>query len=204
MGEVIKMSSRTMRDISIRNDAMLSMNQKLVRMRQMHLLKCLQESTEVRVEILQKIRNWINILESRIFNPDVINQMDLNKVMALFRFVGQFSLKLLAQMNDVESLMKTYIETSNSLAALQRDSMKGGKKPDDVNDMKKEILKNFMDALNKNVEEAEVSKPEAAKPEEAIDISPKKDDSASLKNIDNTLPDIDSIITDDLKDLPKI
>lgn len=156
MKDIISLTKNDLKNYNDYSNSITKYNTNLTRLRQHHLLMALKESTDTRIEIIGKIRNWINILEKRIFNPDLIDQMDINKVIALFKFVGSFSLKMLGQMNDIETIFKAYTESSSALQSIRNCQNAGKKDKNEVDKLKKEILQGFMTNFKENIDDASI------------------------------------------------
>jgi hypothetical protein len=148
MSNIIKISPEKLHYLNKQKDTIEMLNSKLQHFRKQHLYSSLKESTVMRNELIQKVRNWINVLETRIFDPVTIQEMDINKVISLFKYIGTVSLKLLAQMNDMEALLKTYTESVN----IERTNQ--GMNPiTNSDEIKKEIMQAFVESLNKKAED---------------------------------------------------
>ena len=154
--EILKINKGDLDQLILRNEAIISHNNKIVRMRQQQLMNALKESTTLRIDIITKVKAWITLLEKRVFDPATLDQMDMNKIISLFRFIGTFTLKLLAQMNDIESVLKSYTETYNSLSALGNSNNTTNLTSEEVQTAKKEIMKAFVDSVKETVQDAEL------------------------------------------------
>jgi len=154
--EILKINKGNLDQLILRNEAIISHNNKIVRMRQQQLMNALKESTTLRVDIITKVKAWITLLEKRVFDPATLDQMDMNKIISLFRFIGTFTLKLLAQMNDIENVLKSYTETYNSLSALGNSNNTTNLTSEEVQNAKKEIMKAFVDSVKETVQDAEL------------------------------------------------
>jgi len=154
--EILKINKGNLDQLILRNEAIISHNNKIVRMRQQQLMNALKESTTLRIDIITKVKAWITLLEKRIFNPATLDQMDMNKIISLFRFIGTFTLKLLAQMNDIENVLKSYTEKYNSLSALGNSNTTTNLTSEEVQNAKKEIMKAFVDSVKETVQDAEL------------------------------------------------
>lgn len=197
--EIIKLNKGSLDQMILRNEAIVSHNQKIIRLRQQQLMKALQESTTLRIDIMGKVRNWIDLLEKRIFDPNVLDQMDMNKVMSLFRFVGTFTLKILAQLNDIESVMKSYTDSYTMLANLQTSQGSGKLTSEEVEVTKRDVMKAFVESVKKTVEDAEFSEKE-----KNITASPIENKPIETPGLEDTQEILDSKLEEDFPDIEKI
>jgi len=193
--EILKINKGDLDQLILRNEAIISHNNKIVRMRQQQLMNALKESTTLRIDIITKVKAWITLLEKRVFNPATLDQMDMNKIISLFRFIGTFTLKLLAQMNDIENVLKSYTETYNSLSALGNSNNTTNLTSEEVQNAKKEIMKAFVDSVKETVQDAELI--EQKKVKETV---PKNNmEEKKLEELDTKLeedfPDIDKLLS---------
>lgn len=172
-----------------RNTSIELFNKKIATMRKRQLLTALHTATTVRVELIQKIKNWINMLEKRIFDPTIIQEMDLNKVIGLFKFVSQYSLKMLAQINDMEELFKKYTETMQVMDNLDKKPS-ASLSSDEVTEMKKNLMKAFIDNLKTKSETIEPPKPKVPLGETIPDhvVSPEIVDAEIPIGVDPVFP----------------
>ena len=78
--EILKINKGNLDQLILRNEAIISHNNKIVRMRQQQLMNALKESTTLRIDIITKVKAWITLLEKRVFDPATLDQMDMNKI----------------------------------------------------------------------------------------------------------------------------
>jgi len=193
--EILKINKGNLDQLILRNEAIISHNNKIVRMRQQQLMNALKESTTLRIDIITKVKAWITLLEKRVFDPATLDQMDMNKIISLFRFIGTFTLKLLAQMNDIENVLKSYTETYNSLSALGNSNNTTNLTSEEVQNAKKEIMKAFVDSVKETVQDAELI--EQKKVKETLpknNIEEKKLEELDTK-LEEDFPDIDKLLS---------
>ena len=193
--EILKINKGNLDQLILRNEAIISHNNKIVRMRQQQLMNALKESTTLRIDIITKVKAWITLLEKRVFNPATLDQMDMNKIISLFRFIGTFTLKLLAQMNDIENVLKSYTETCSNLSVLGNPNTTTNLTSEEVQNAKKEIMKAFVDSVKETVQDAELI--EQKKVKETV---PKNNmEEKKLEELDTKLeedfPDIDKLLS---------
>ena len=193
--EILKINKGDLDQLILRNEAIISHNNKIVRMRQQQLMNALKESTTLRIDIITKVKAWITLLEKRVFNPATLDQMDMNKIISLFRFIGTFTLKLLAQMNDIENVLKSYTETCNNLSVLGNPNTTTNLTSEEVQTAKKEIMKAFVDSVKETVQDAELVEQKKMK-----EIVPKNNmEEKKLEELDTKLekdfPDIDKLLS---------
>lgn len=193
--EILKINKGDLDQLILRNEAIISHNNKIVRMRQQQLMNALKESTTLRIDIITKVKAWITLLEKRVFNPATLDQMDMNKIISLFRFIGTFTLKLLAQMNDIENVLKSYTETCSNLSVLGNPNTTTNLTSEEVQNAKKEIMKAFVDSVKETVQDAELI--EQKKVKETV---PKNNmEEKKLEELDTKLeedfPDIDKLLS---------
>ena len=193
--EILKINKGNLDQLILRNEAIISHNNKIVRMRQQQLMNALKESTTLRIDIITKVKAWITLLEKRVFDPATLDQMDMNKIISLFRFIGTFTLKLLAQMNDIENVLKSYTETCNNLSVLGNPNTTTNLTSEEVQTAKKEIMKAFVDSVKETVQDAELVEKKKMK-----EIVPKNNmEEKKLEKLDTKLeedfPDINKLLS---------
>jgi len=193
--EILKINKGNLDQLILRNEAIISHNNKIVRMRQQQLMNALKESTTLRIDIITKVKAWITLLEKRVFNPATLDQMDMNKIISLFRFIGTFTLKLLAQMNDIENVLKSYTETCNNLSVLGNPNTTTNLTSEEVQTAKKEIMKAFVDSVKETVQDAELVEQKKIK-----EMVPKNNmEEKKLEKLDTKLeedfPDINKLLS---------
>lgn len=159
--ELIKLTQVELDAYRNRKTAIDRLNQKLQILREKQIYQSLSEGTKVRIDMLKKIQNWMTMLEQRIFNSTVIDEMNVKQVIGLLKFVGNLSLKLLAQTNDIEKIFKMYIDSSLATKNI-KETVENQYPGSPVNDDKvSELKKALIEALTKNIkngaEEAVIS-----------------------------------------------
>lgn len=153
--EIIRITKNEMRSIDDRSGVIENLNRKIQIIRKRQLLTTLKEATSARLDLLHKMKNWIDMLDKRIFDQNNIDNMSLDKVISLFKYVGNFSLKMMSQMNDVEGIMREYLETQNISSKFEQAKITGT--DEEQKQLKKELMKSFMDSMKQTAAEAIVS-----------------------------------------------
>ena len=180
--EIIRIGRSDLRSIDERNSTIENLNRKIQILRKRQLLNTLKESTTVRIDLLTKLRSWIDKLDKRIFSDESINNMSLDKVISLFKYVGNFTLKMMHQMNDLEKIVKEYLETAN---ISEKVSPMNPQSNEEQKALKLELLKSFMTHIKESAAEAIVSQ---QKQQVEREIELKKDD-PELDQVPDITPD---------------
>lgn len=150
------------------NKAVTDLNRKIVKFRKTALAKSLMDSTQVRTDIVKKIKKWIDIIETRLFDPVVMKELDINKVMSLMKIVTMFSVKIFNQVDKMEGILKSYLATEQMVANFES-------RPHTMNEeveMKKQLTKTFIDIFAKTAETATPASQSIVVGKETIDQPP--------------------------------
>lgn len=131
-------------------------NKKLQQLRSNQLYKSVKQSTDLRNEMLEKLRTWMKLIEDRIFEKQTITDMDISRVIGLFEHLNNVSLSMFKQTNDMEVLLKTYtdsqIERESKLTKPETNKVLDK----DQENLKATLMKSFLQSLGAKPEEAEV------------------------------------------------
>lgn len=165
------------------------LNAKILRCRKNALAKSLTESTLIRTDMIKKIKRWTDVIETRLFDPVVIKEMDINKVMSLMKLVTMFSVKIFAQVNQMESVLKAYMSTEQMVSNFQQTPHT---ETEEI-EMKKKLTKAFVDIFSKTAETT-VPVPPKQIPE-AVEIIPEV--------IQKVTEDAEKVEADILEDIEK-
>jgi hypothetical protein len=171
---VIRITQGDLESIINRKDAIEQFNTKLRILREQSMYDSLTQATKLRLDMMAKAKTWIDMLEKRIFDPDVIRELDISKVISLMKFVSNVTLRLLAQMNDIEKIFKTYVEStlasSSVMKGMDQNRPMQSEEEKNVKDM---LMKALTDAIKCNATDVDVRKVEIvegkATPDLAID-----------------------------------
>lgn len=156
-GELIKITQTELDAFKSRKTSIDRLNQRLQILREKQIYSSLTEGTKLRVDMLKKIQNWIGLLEARIFDPNILNEMNVKQVISLLKFTGNLSLKLLAQTNDIEKIFKMYIDSSLATKNIEEAVEKTTGKPiddDKISDLKKALIEALTSNIKSGAEEA--------------------------------------------------
>lgn len=153
--EIIRISKNDMLAMQDRSDTIDRLNQKIQIIRKKQLLTTLKVSTDARLKLLGKLDEWIDKIDRKLMSDESINNMSIGQLMSIFKFIGTFSLKMLGQTNDLEGLMKEYIETINISERLPKANPLNN--DEERNKMKADMVKSFMDSLKASASKAIVS-----------------------------------------------
>ena len=202
MGEIIKVSKCELTASDEHAKRIEEQNVKLVALRKKQIYDSLKESTLLRIKTAKNISNWIQMLSDKIFNPQTVEEMDLNKAIALFKYVNNINLKVLSESNRLEEVLGKYIE-SGVMDAAARIGKQG-----DVTNERERIKHEIFSKLNKmfkdSVSDVDVvnvdAEPSGLTPEEQTELdNAEKNFADNLASIDSEI-EVDLSILDDEED----
>jgi len=202
MGEIIKVSKCELTASDEHAKRIEEQNVKLVALRKKQIYDSLKESTLLRIKTAKNISNWIQMLSDKIFNPQTVEEMDLNKAIALFKYVNNINLKVLSESNRLEEVLGKYIE-SGVMDAAARIGKQG-----DVTNERERIKHEIFSKLNKmfkdSVSDVDVvnvdAEPSGLTPEEQTELdNAEKNFADNLASIDSEV-EVDLSILDDEED----
>lgn len=152
--EIIKISRQELMSSEDHNKKLEEQNFKLVALRKKHVYNMLKEATISRIKTSRNISNWIKMLSEKIFNPETINEMDLNKAIALFKYVNNINLKVLSESNRLEEILSKYIESGAMDTADKLNKETGSNEREKV---KQEILSRLNKMFKETSEEVDAT-----------------------------------------------
>lgn len=202
MGEIIKVSKCELTASDEHAKRIEEQNVKLVALRKKQIYDSLKESTLLRIKTAKNISNWIQMLSDKIFNPQTVEEMDLNKAIALFKYVNNINLKVLSESNRLEEVLGKYIE-SGVMDAAARIGKQG-----DVTTERERIKHEIFSKLNKmfkdSVSDVDVvnvdAEPSGLTPEEQTELdNAEKSFAENLASVDSEV-EVDLSILDDEED----
>jgi len=202
MGEIIKVSKCELTASDEHAKRIEEQNVKLVALRKKQIYDSFKESTLLRIKTAKNISNWIQMLSDKIFNPQTVEEMDLNKAIALFKYVNNINLKVLSESNRLEEVLGKYIE-SGVMDAAARIGKQG-----DVTNERERIKHEIFSKLNKmfkdSVSDVDVvnvdAEPSGLTPEEQTELdNAEKNFADNLASIDSEV-EVDLSILDDEED----
>lgn len=159
INDVIKIDSKELEILDKTNKDIERLNQNILVMRKKQLYGQLAEGSNQRIRTLKSISKWIEMLEVKIFDSEVINAMDIDKAIALFKYIANLQIKALAQADKLEEVLGKYL-TSDALTLQENVNNGTIDLKDDVNTMKKEVMSALSTILLKNTSDAEMVKNE--------------------------------------------
>lgn len=185
--QVIRVTAADIEQILERKDAIEKFNTKLRILREQSLYDSLTVATKMRMDMMQKAKNWLDMLEKRVFDATVINNLDIAKVISLMKYVSNVSLRLMAQMNDIEKIFKTYVESSLASSNIM-PTIQGGNpnRTEDEKNIKDMLMKALTDAIKVNAEPADIRHAEIVetKPTPDVQIDGVSDIFKDLESLD--------------------
>jgi hypothetical protein len=202
MGEIIKVSKCELTASDEHTKRIEEQNVRLVALRKKQIYDSLKESTLLRIKTAKNISNWIQMLSDKIFNPQTVEEMDLNKAIALFKYVNNINLKVLSESNRLEEVLGKYIESGVMDAAARI-----GKQGDVINErerIKHEIFSKLNKMFKESVSDVDVvnvdAEPSGLTPEEQTELdNAEKNFADNLASIDSEV-EVDLSILDDEED----
>lgn len=181
---IIKINKTELLSTSEYTKSIQEQNKKIADLRKKQLFNSLKEATRLRVATAQNIEKWVALLSDKLFSPEVLEKMDINKAISLFKYVNNINLRVLADSNRLDEILGKYLQSGMMEVQENLENQKS-----DRDQLKSEILgrlnQMFKTSLNSNMEDGEV-----------VSIKPKTTES-DMENIKN----IDTSIGDSLEDL---
>jgi hypothetical protein len=188
--EIMKVSKQELEAVDEHAKKLEQQNYKLVALRKKQIYIALREATMQRINTSKQISDWIKMLANKIFNPETIEEMDLNKAIALFKYVNNINLKVLAESNRLEEILSKYLESGVMDTA---DKVNRPNTPTNEREkIKHEILSKLNKMFKETSDEAEVVE---IKPVEGL--SPEEE--AELENAEKALEENLAAIDEDIE-----
>lgn len=188
--EIMKVSKQELEAVDEHAKKLEQQNYKLVALRKKQIYIALREATMQRINTSKQISDWIKMLANKIFNPETIEEMDLNKAIALFKYVNNINLKVLAESNRLEEILSKYLESGFMDTA---DKVNRPNTPTNEREkIKHEILSKLNKMFKETSDEAEVVE---IKPVEGL--SPEEE--AELENAEKALEENLAAIDEDIE-----
>lgn len=188
--EIMKVSKQELEAVDEHAKKLEQQNYKLVALRKKQIYIALREATMQRINTSKQISDWIKMLANKIFNPETIEEMDLNKAIALFKYVNNINLKVLAESNRLEEILSKYLESGVMDTA---DKVNRPNTPTNEREkIKHEILSKLNKMFKETSDEAEVVE---IRPVEGL--SPEEE--AELENAEKALEENLAAIDEDIE-----
>jgi hypothetical protein len=185
-GNLIKLDKGDLENYRRQKSFIDAWNQKMVILRQKQIYNALNQATKTKIDFFQKVSKWMNMLEGKIFNQQVIDQMDLNKAISLIKFVSNVSLKLMAQMNDMEEIFKAYVDLNSKVPEVQ-----GPKRDEsDLSEIKKGLYEILSGSMKDNSTTVTPNTESIIVPKEEVKFEDEKEKSDILVNSELKIPEL--------------
>lgn len=176
---IIKINKTELLSTSEYTKSIQEQNKKIADLRKKQLFNSLKEASRLRVATAQNIEKWVALLSDKLFSPEVLDKMDINKAISLFKYVNNINLRVLADSNRLDEILGKYLQSGMMEVQENLENQKS-----DRDQLKSEILgrlnQMFKTSLNTNMEDGEV-----------VSIKPKttESDMENIKNIDTSIGD---------------
>jgi hypothetical protein len=195
--EIIKVTKQELEQIDDYTKKIEQQNYRLVSLRKKQIYEMLRDATVRRIETSRNIAHWIKMLSDKIFKPETIDEMDLNKAIALFKYVNNINLKVLSESNRLEEVLSKYIESGVMDTA---DKIGTSDKQNEREKIKHEILNKLNKMFKDTADDAdvvEIEKPAGLSDEEKVELeAAEKSLADNLAAIDEEV-DLDIMIDDE-------
>lgn len=195
--EIIKVTKQELEQIDDYTKKIEQQNYRLISLRKKQIYEMLRDATVRRIETSRNIAHWIKMLSDKIFNPENIDEMDLNKAIALFKYVNNINLKVLSESNRLEEVLSKYIESGVMDTA---DKIGTSDKQNEREKIKHEILNKLNKMFKDTADDAdvvEIEKPAGLSDEEKVELeAAEKSLADNLAAIDEEV-DLDIMIDDE-------
>jgi len=155
--EIITVTKQELVSVEDHTEKLERQNYRLVALRKKQIYMALRDATFRRIETSKQISHWIKMLSNKIFNPSTIDDMDLNKAIALFKYVNNINLKVLSESNRLEEVLSKYIESGVMDSAAKISTF--NEKMNDREKIKHEILSKLNKMFKENSDDAIVIDP---------------------------------------------
>lgn len=169
--EIMKVTKHELEAVDEHAKKLEQQNYKLVALRKKQIYIALREATMQRINTSKQISDWIKMLANKIFNPETIDEMDLNKAIALFKYVNNINLKVLAESNRLEEILSKYLESG------VMDTADKVNRPNTPTNEREKIKHEILSKLNKmfketsdDAEVVEIKPVEGLSPEEEVEL----------------------------------
>lgn len=194
MGEIVKIGKNELDAMDEHTTEVEKQNMRLIYLRKKQVYALLQDATKQRLKTSQNISHWTKMLSEKIFDPDVIDNMELNKAIALFKYVNNINLKMLSESNKLEEVLSNYIESGAMETA---EKLKSGEDSRaNREQLKHEIFSKLMKMVHDDSDDADII--DVTKESSALTEEEAKELETAEKQIDDNLKALDDEIDIDL------
>lgn len=187
---LIKINKTDLTSTSEYSTTVQEQNKRIAELRKEHLFNSLKEVTQLRINTAHNIEKWISILSDKIFSPENIEKIDINKAILLFKYVNNINLKVLADSNRLEEILGKYLQSGAMDAQMK---MNENENQSDREKLKSEIMSKLNQMFKQNIDEHTVDA-EFTKREETSD-----EDLKLVESVENEIESNFSELTSDIK-----
>ncbi len=101
-----------------------AIDNKLLVIRKNAIFETLKAATEARIELIKRMKRWIDTLESKIFEADYMKKLSVKETMNLFKYINNANMRVLDKIDKLESVLNVYIKeqtTQQNKASVKKD-----------------------------------------------------------------------------------
>lgn len=150
--DVISLAKSDFKAMEDRSQAIDNVNRKIQILRKRQIYKTLTTATKSRVFILEKIKSWIEKLDTKIFDPQTLADMPIDRAMVLLSKVLTFTTKTMGQMDELDRICQEYLAAAPVAQAVSSNPLMASN--EEKEKVKSEILKAFVDGIKQSAANA--------------------------------------------------
>lgn len=115
--------------------------------RQKQILRELSNAGKARTRMLRRLERWMNLLETKLFDPAIMAQIDIPKLISLMKFVSTLNLRTVSSMSKLDDVMGKYFEIMYKNNIKDQDIKEVKEEIQGLNEVKKDIFDSLKKAL---------------------------------------------------------
>jgi hypothetical protein len=123
--------------------------------RQEQILKELSVGARARKSMLIRFNRWLKAIEKKVFDPNFIDNVPLDKLISLMKFTATINVKTLSSMGKLDEVMVKYFDIFVNTIKTEKPQMPS-MEVQEISLIKKEILSKIRESLEHNCSDCEI------------------------------------------------
>lgn len=129
-----------------------TVDNKLLSVRKAAIFDTLKAATEARIELIKRMKRWIDALEAKIFEAEYLKELSVQQTMSLFKYINNANMKVLDKIDKLESVLNAYVRENANQEKLEQSGVK--KEVEGLQEIKKSVLDKVNEFLKTNTSDA--------------------------------------------------
>lgn len=147
---LVNITNNDLKLIEKEQQQIATIDTQLLSIRKTAIFDTLKAATDARIELIKRMKIWIDALEKKIFDANYLADLSVKETMLLFKYINNANMRVLDKIDKLEAVLNAYAREATN----NKENIVNKKEMDGLQEIKKSVLDKVNQFLKTNTSDA--------------------------------------------------